>query len=100
MNYISDFVPLSMGGSLLEFLPMSNPCFLQRMKTPFLCLKALFGRKRKTAGIFLFIPRILKRYFAFSGESECFSVWMQDSNNYLDINEQEFIDCCFGNMKF
>jgi len=35
------------------------------MKTPFLCLKALFGRKRKTAGIFLFIPRILKRYFAF-----------------------------------
>lgn len=65
MNYISDFVPLSMGGSLLEFLPMSNPCFLQRMKTPFLCLKALFGRKRKTAGIFLFIPRILKRYFAF-----------------------------------
>jgi len=25
---------------------------------------------------------------------------MQDSNNYLDINEQEFIDCCFGNMKF
>jgi len=65
MNYISDFVPLSMGGSLLEFLPMRNPCFLQRMKTPFLCLKALFGRKRKTAGIFLFIPRILKRYFAF-----------------------------------
>lgn len=53
------------GCSLLEFLPMSNPCFLQRMKTPFLCLKALFGRKRKTAGIFLFIPRILKRYFAF-----------------------------------
>lgn len=56
MNYISDFVPLSMGGSLLEFLPMSNPCFLQRMKTPFLCLKALFGRNGKRQGFsYLFL---------------------------------------------
>lgn len=35
------------------------------------------------------------KIFCFSGESECFSVWLQDSNNYLDINEQEFIDYCF-----
>lgn len=52
-------------------------------------------QKTENGRDFLIYSSNTYKIFCLSGESECFSVWLQDSNNYLGIDEQEFIDYCF-----